>query len=72
VVERWAEALDVELYQLFFVGHGQPEAAVLPERIPIGAQERTLLRLFGKMDLEDKPLLISLARDLVKRKDKRG
>ena len=64
---RWAEALDVELYKLFAVGHRQPVAAESPERIPIGAQERTLLGLFGQMPAEDKSLLISLARQMVKR-----
>ena len=72
VLERWANALDVELYQLFVVGHGQPEAPVPPERIQVGAQERTLLGLFGQMPAEDRPLLISLAREIVKRKGKRG
>ena len=72
VLERWANALDVELYQLFAVGHGQPEAPVPPERTRAGAQERTLLGLFGQMPVEDRALLISLARDLVKRKGKRG
>ena len=71
VLERWAKALDVELYQLFVVGDGQPEAAESPERIPIGAQERTLLGLFGQMPAEDRALLISLARDLVKRAGQR-
>ena len=71
VLERWAKALGVELYQLFAVGHGQPEAAESPERIPVGAQERTLLGLFGQMPVEDRSLLISVPRDLVKRKCKR-
>jgi hypothetical protein len=53
-------------------GGGQQEAPVLPERIPVGAQERTLLGLFGQMLVEDRALLISLARDLVKQKGKRG
>ena len=69
---RWAEALDVELYQLFAVGHDKPVAAESPERIPVGAQERTLLGLFGQMPADDRALVISLARDLVKRKGKRG
>ena len=64
---RWAEALDVELYQLFAVGHDKPVAAESPERIPVGAQERTLLGLFGQMPAEDKSLPISLARQMVKR-----
>ena len=72
VLEKWAKALDVDLYQLFVVGHGEPEALVPPEKIPGGAQERTLLRLFGQMPIEDRALLISLAREIVKRKDERG
>ncbi len=72
MLERWAKALDVELHQLFAVRHGQPDAPVLPERIPSGAQERTLLGLFGQMAVKDRALVISLARDLVKRKGKRG
>src|ERR1039458_6083997 len=72
VLERWAEALDVELRELFAIGHGQPEAPILPEGIPIGPRERTLLSLLGQMPVEDRELLISIARDLVKRKGKRG
>jgi transcriptional regulator with XRE-family HTH domain len=72
LLERWAKGLDVELYQLFTAGDGQPEAPVLPERTPVGAQERTLLGLFGQMPVEDRALLISIARDLVKRTGKRG
>ena len=72
VLERWAEALDVELYQLFAVGDAQPEAPVPPERIPGGAQERTLLGLISQMSAEDRALLMSLAREMVKRKGKSG
>ena len=68
VLERWAKALGVELRELFVVGNGQPEAAESPERIPVGSQERTLLELFGQLSVEDRSLLISLARDMVKRK----
>jgi transcriptional regulator with XRE-family HTH domain len=71
VLERWARALDVEMYQLFAVRQGEPEAPGLPERPKVGAPERTLLGLFGQMRAEDRLLLISLARDLVKRKGKR-
>ena len=70
MLERWAEALDVALYQLFAVGHDQPETPESPERIPVGAQEQTLLGLFNQMPVEDRALVISLARDLVKRKSK--
>ena len=72
VLERWTKALDVELYELFTVGPGQPEATALPEKIPVGAEEQTLLGLFGQIPIEDRALLISLASDMVKRKGKRG
>jgi len=72
VLERWTKALDVELYQLFALAQDQPEAPELPERIPVGTQERTLLGLFGQMAVEDRPWLISIAREIVKRKGKRG
>jgi transcriptional regulator with XRE-family HTH domain len=72
VLERLVEALGADLHELFTVGHGQPEAPVPPERIPTGAQERTLLRLFGQMAAEDRALVVSLARDLVKQNGKRG
>jgi transcriptional regulator with XRE-family HTH domain len=71
VLEKWAAALDVELYQLFVVGQDEPEAIVPTERIQFGAQERALLRLFGQMPVEDRALLISLAREIVKRKGER-
>jgi len=72
MLEKWADALDVDLYQLFVVGQGEPAAAVLPERIQLGAQERALLELFDEMPVEDRALLISLAREIVKRKGERG
>ena len=72
VLERWAKALDIELHELFNVEHGQPEAPVHPERTVVGAQERTLLGLFSQMPVEDRALVISLARDLVKRKGERA
>jgi transcriptional regulator with XRE-family HTH domain len=72
ILETSAKALDVELHQLFTLRNGQPDATVLPERIPSGAQLRTLLGLLGQMSAEDRALLISLARGLLKRKGKRG
>ncbi len=66
VLVRWAKALDVELYQLFFVEDGKPEARKLPEHIPVQAQERSLLGLFRQMGSEDRSLLVSLAREMVR------
>ena len=68
VLERWAKALDVDLHDIFAPGDGKPEVPA-PELggTPVDAQERTLLRLFDRMHVEDKALMISFARDLVKR-----
>ena len=71
LLERWAAALDVGLSQLFAVGDEEPDAPKLPGRNPVGSQERTLLGLFSKIPAEDKPLLISLAREMVKRAGQR-
>jgi transcriptional regulator with XRE-family HTH domain len=54
VLEKWANALDIDHYELFVVGDGQPEAAGLPEKTPDGAQERALLGLFGQMPVNDR------------------
>jgi transcriptional regulator with XRE-family HTH domain len=70
VLERWAKALDVELYQLFFVGEGKPEAPKLPEHILVQAQERSLLGLFRQMGSEDRSVLVSLARGMVRQMGK--
>ncbi len=67
VLERLAGALKVGLPQLFAAGGEEPHALELQKETSIGAQERTLLGLFGKVSKEDKPLLISLAREMVKR-----
>ena len=71
-LERWAKALSLELYELFFVGPGRPKAPVVTKRIPFGAQELTLFRLYRQMGVKDRALLISFARDMVKLKSKTG
>ena len=71
ILEKWATALELKLAQLFTVGDEKPEAPQLPERNPLGPQEQTLLRLFSKILPEDRPLLITLAREMVKRAGQR-
>lgn len=71
ILERWVAALEVNLSQLFAIGDEEPEAPQVPESNPVGPQERTLLGLFSKISAEDKPLLISLARKMVKRASRR-
>ena len=69
MLEKWADALGVGLPQLFAVEQERPETPAQPERIPVQGQK--LLELFRQMPAEDRALLMSVARDLVKpKKDK--
>jgi transcriptional regulator with XRE-family HTH domain len=70
VLEKWANALGVELHQFFAIEQEKSPTSAQPEGIP--AQERTLLQLLRQMPAEDRVMLISLARDMVKRKGKHG
>jgi transcriptional regulator with XRE-family HTH domain len=70
VLERWANALGVELHQFFAIEQEKSPTSAQLEGIP--AQERTLVELLRQMPAEDRSLLISLAHDMVKRKGKRG
>ena len=67
LLEKLANVLEVELYQLFLFGGAQPEAPKLPETIPDGAQERSLLQAFREMSREDRSVLLFMARKLVSR-----
>ncbi|HUV13196.1 MAG TPA: helix-turn-helix transcriptional regulator, partial [Acidobacteriota bacterium] len=51
-LEKWAKALDLELYQLFFAGEGRPEpppsAPKKPKPRP-GSDGAALLKVFDRM-----------------------
>ena len=64
MLEKWANALGVDPHQLFAIEQKKPETSAQREEIP--AQERTLLELFRQMPVEDRSLLMPLARDPVK------
>lgn len=66
MLEKWADVLGVGLPQLFAVEQERPETPAQPERILV--QEQKLLELFRQLLAEDRALLMSLARDLVKTK----
>jgi transcriptional regulator with XRE-family HTH domain len=72
LLERWAKALDLDLSQVFAIASGQPKARVIPKMTPVGAQKRTFLELCNQLSPKDRALLISLARDTLNRKGKRG
>jgi transcriptional regulator with XRE-family HTH domain len=69
-LERWAKALDLELYQLFYQGKGEPMAPELAEPTPRNTREGTLLNLFRRMPERDRGLFLALARKAVKQREK--
>jgi transcriptional regulator with XRE-family HTH domain len=69
-LEKWAKALDLELYQLFYGGKGRPVAPKVAESTAPRTRERKLVDFFGRMPERDKQLFLALARQAVKRRGK--
>jgi transcriptional regulator with XRE-family HTH domain len=69
-LEKWAKALDLELYQLFYDGKGEPVAPKVAESAPLQTRERKPLDLFGRMPERDKQLFLALARLAVTKQGK--
>jgi transcriptional regulator with XRE-family HTH domain len=67
-IEKWAGALGLELYQVFFSGKGTPVAAKGKEIPPLGPTERGLLRVLPEVTPQDRALLLSLAHEMARRK----
>jgi transcriptional regulator with XRE-family HTH domain len=73
-LEKWAKALDLELYQLFFAGEGKPEAPrVVPAapKPPRGSEQAELLKIFSKMSRPRRTLLLGMARKMAATKKRR-
>jgi transcriptional regulator with XRE-family HTH domain len=60
-LEKWAKALDMELYQLLQPGGGTPALPKPPRGQPHSLDERMLLRAFGRLTEADKRLLLGMA-----------
>ena len=67
-MEKWAKALEIDLYQLFFAGQGQPEAVNSSGGVSVTRDGRKLLAHFGQMHPKRKRLLLSLARYMARQK----
>jgi transcriptional regulator with XRE-family HTH domain len=66
-LEKWARALDVELYQLFFAGKGKPRAprtTPAPPTRPRRSERGELVKDFDRMSKRDRKLLRALARKM--------
>jgi transcriptional regulator with XRE-family HTH domain len=69
-LEKWAKALDLELYQIFYEGKGEPVAPKVAESTAPQRRETKLLDLFRRMPEKDKVLFVALAREAVKTRGK--
>lgn len=71
-LEKFAEALDVELYQLFYSGRRKAMAPKVARQDAVAREERNLVDLLKRMSPADKKLFSGLARYAAGRKRRQG
>ena len=65
-LEKFAQALGVEPYQILFSGGGRPRVAKLPEHVGASKAVKRLVKLFDGMPSANRKLLLTLASKLGK------
>ena len=65
-LEKFAEALEVEPYQLLYQGEGKPAAVKTQEQAALSKPARQLLKLYEGMSSQNRKLLLTLAGKLGK------
>jgi transcriptional regulator with XRE-family HTH domain len=65
-LEKFAKALEIEPYQLFFQGEGKPSAPKVPEQVNLGKAVKRLIKAFDSMSSTNRRLLLSMADKLGK------
>ena len=63
-VEKWANALDFELCQLFYFGKGEPQAPKPAKLDHPGLEQQKLLKVFDRLGQSDRSQLLAMARTL--------
>ncbi len=66
-IQRWAKALEVEVYQIFFEGDGRPEPVPTGGMETLDRRERELLALFRQASKADTQLIIHVARRIAEK-----
>ena len=67
-LEKWAKALELDVYQLFFSGKGDPKAPSGHAGPALTRKTRQLLEHFEKANSRHQQLLLDMARYVAKRK----
>ncbi|MGD0696907.1 MAG: helix-turn-helix transcriptional regulator [Terriglobia bacterium] len=65
-LRKWATALDVEMYQLFFEGEGKPLPAPKKRADKLGPEERGLGDSFTSLDKKDREFVAAMVRKMAK------
>jgi transcriptional regulator with XRE-family HTH domain len=71
-LERYAAALDIEMFQLFSRGSTGSPSPKLKEEVPNAREEKMLVQLFRHLSKRDRRQVLLMARDLVGRKGEHG
>jgi transcriptional regulator with XRE-family HTH domain len=66
-LRRWANALELEVYQLFYEGEGKPEPAVPGITEPVDGSDKKLLALLREVNEADRKLLLAVALKMAQR-----
>ena len=66
-LQRFANALEVEVYQLFYEGEGKPEPAVPGITEPVDGSDKKLLALLRDVNEADRELVLAVARKMAQR-----
>jgi transcriptional regulator with XRE-family HTH domain len=61
-LSKWASALDLELYQIFYAGKGKPSPVKNAKERALTPEERTMLDVFRRVAPRDRKLFMDLAR----------
>ena len=64
-LEKWAKALDCEMYQIFYRGKGKPIAIEVGESTVLDGREKSLVELFRQIPEGDKEVVFVMARKII-------
>ncbi len=71
-LEKWAKALDLKMYQVFYGGKHKPIAPEVAMAAPLDARERKLIELYRRLPEKDRVLFLTVIRDAANRECKRA
>jgi transcriptional regulator with XRE-family HTH domain len=65
-LEKFSKALEVEPYQLLFLGEGKPSAPKIPDQVNLSKPVKKLIKAFEMMSSTNRRLFLSMAEKLAK------